>query len=129
MPILTEQEEVFAFGIFEGLSQRKAYRRAYKKSRTWKDATVDSKACVLAGSDKIQERVQELKKEANSERILSFQQIQEMLSDKAREQLNNEGLKAIDILNRMAGHYEKDNKRTVEGTVDANVKVIDVKYS
>ena len=92
MPKLSEQEEIFTFGLFEGLSQRKAYTKAFKKARKWKPATVDSKACVLANQDKIRTRLAQLKETSNSERILSFQQIQEMLSDKVREELNGVGL-------------------------------------
>ena len=34
------KNEKFAQGIFEGLSQRKAYRAAFPSSANWKDATV-----------------------------------------------------------------------------------------
>ena len=123
MHILTEQEEIFTFGIFEGMSQYDAYTKAFKRSRKWKKDTVYSKASTLAKQDKIKERLQELKETANSKRILSFQQIQELLSDRARDGLNTDGLRAIDILNKMAGNYEKDNKLKVDSTEDKNLKI------
>ncbi|HGK7717797.1 TPA: hypothetical protein ACJ63G_001100 [Streptococcus pyogenes] len=43
---LTTKQELFVQGIVSGLSQRQAYRRAYK-SENMADDTVDKKASLL----------------------------------------------------------------------------------
>jgi len=111
---LTEKEEMFAFSVFSGMSQTDAYLKAFKASRKWKKSAVYPKASRMSKQDNIVARMNELKTTAHSKRILSFQELQEMLSDKIREDLDVNGLRAADILNRMAGNYEKDNTQTVK---------------
>lgn len=57
---LTPQQEAFATGLATGLTQAEAYRLAYPRSRAWKDNAVHSRASVLAGNAKVQQRVAEL---------------------------------------------------------------------
>ena len=46
-----------------------------------------------------------------------------MLSDKAKEELNADGIKSIEILNKMQGNYEKDNNQTRPNMV-TDIKVV-----
>lgn len=61
---LTPKQEAFAAGIAEGKTQAEAYRQAFTRSRNWKDEAVWSRASALAATDKVQQRVQELREEA-----------------------------------------------------------------
>lgn len=56
---LTPKQEKFVQGLFARLSQREAYKQAYN-TKNMKDKTVDEKACLLAGQDKIKARLKEL---------------------------------------------------------------------
>lgn len=44
---LTSKQEKYVQGLVAGLSQRKAYRKAYPASEKWTDRTVDSRASEL----------------------------------------------------------------------------------
>jgi len=59
--VLTPQREKYARALYKGLSQRKAYREAYPRSRSWKDATVDKRASELYQNREILGRLQELR--------------------------------------------------------------------
>lgn len=56
-----ELHEQFAHCILKGMTQADAYRHVYPKSRSWKPASVDNKASVLARSPGIQARVARLR--------------------------------------------------------------------
>lgn len=62
--MLTAQQEAFAAGVAQGLSQAEAYRRAYPASTKWRDNTVWSRASELAADSKVRGRVQELLQKA-----------------------------------------------------------------
>lgn len=47
----------------KGLTQRQAYLKAYPRSKNWKPSSVDAKACELAKSVKVSERLKELREE------------------------------------------------------------------
>ena len=61
---LTPKQEAFAAGIAAGKTQAEAYRQAFTRSRNWRDESVWSRASSLAATDKVQQRVQELREEA-----------------------------------------------------------------
>ncbi|WP_330163172.1 terminase small subunit [Streptococcus pneumoniae] len=52
MDRLTPKQELFVQGIISGLSQRQAYRKAYKAEKM-SDETVDSKASELLKNGKV----------------------------------------------------------------------------
>jgi len=58
---LNKQEEEFAKNLFLGDSQIDSYRKAFKQSKNWKDNTVYVKASVLAKTDKVKIRLEELR--------------------------------------------------------------------
>lgn len=60
---LNNQEEQFVLFIFEGESQIDAYRKAFPKSKNWKDTTVSPKASTLLKSNKIQARLKQLREQ------------------------------------------------------------------
>lgn len=61
---ITQNQELYCQARMRGLSQRQAYREAFPKSRSWKDATVDGRACELEASPKVSVRLRELKRAA-----------------------------------------------------------------
>ena len=101
------RHEKFAQGIASGLSQRKAYRAAFKNSVNWKDTTVDNRASELAKTSEVLGRVKELAAEASSKAIMTATERKEWLSKviRSEEEYTKDKLKAVDILNRMDGEY------------------------
>ena len=61
---ITQNQELYCQARMRGLSQRQAYREAFPKSRSWKDATVDGRACELESSPMVSVRLRELKRAA-----------------------------------------------------------------
>jgi phage terminase small subunit len=58
--MMTPQREAFATELASGCTQAEAYRRAFPKSRRWKDETVWKRASELAAVGEVQGRVREL---------------------------------------------------------------------
>lgn len=80
---LTEKQKVFARGLFEGLSQRDAYKKAYDCS-TKKDKTVDELASRLARNVKVRMYLDGLNCEVERSAVLSRQERMVWLSDVVR---------------------------------------------
>lgn len=70
MDNLTERQKIFARGIFEGLTQREAYKKAYN-CKGKKDDTIDSLASRLLSNVKVKKFLDELNKEVNKSAILT----------------------------------------------------------
>lgn len=122
MGVLTNAKyEKFAQGIFEGLSQRKAYREAFPNSAKWKDKTVDSRASELYNTSEILGRLKELQEEAASESIKSVIERKKWLSeliDGEHGGMTADKIRAIDILNKMDGVYTTK----IEGSVSVKLE-------
>lgn len=113
MDKLTPKQELFVQGIISGLSQRQAYRKAYKADRM-KDETVDAKASELLKNGKVTVRYRELLKQFSNMSLWSREQAfneYEWLKNKARASIEQEGvrqansnafLSALDGMNNMA---------------------------
>lgn len=115
------KHEKFAQGIFEGLSQRKAYRAAFPSSIKWKDSTVDSRASELYNTSEILGRLKELQEEAANDSIKSVTERKIWLSeliDGEHLGMTSDRLKAIDILNKMEGVYVTK----VEGSITTKLE-------
>lgn len=112
---LTANQEKFAQAIaLENMSQTDAYRAAYSTENMAID-TIYVKASKLAALDKVRARISELRKEANSPKIMSAQKRKEWLSEIICDPKMdvNAKLKASDQLNRMEGEYIQK----VEGSI------------
>ena len=134
MKDLTEKQKAFARGVFEGLSQREAYKKAYDCS-TKKDKTVDELASRLARNAKVKEYLEEMNKEVEKSAVLSKKERMEWLSrvvttpinavdgesDLCQEYTETQGetfssmkykmpskIQAIQELNKMDGAYEPE---------------------
>lgn len=69
--MLTPKQESYCQARARGLSQRRAYREAYPSSASWKDATVDSRACELEAEGKVLGRLEELRDAAAKASVAS----------------------------------------------------------
>jgi phage terminase small subunit len=102
-------------------------RRTFPSSLKWKDETVDSKASVLANSDKVLERIRELKEQASSEAVKTAIQRKEWLSSVIDDDSIdiNAKLKACDLLNKMDGEYVTKVEADVNTEMNINIELSD----
>lgn len=113
MDKLTPKQELFVQGIISGLSQRQAYRQAYKAEKM-SDAVVDNKASALFNKGEVRVRYRELLKQFSNMSLWSREQAfneYEWLKNKARSSIENDGIRqanstaflsALDGMNNMA---------------------------
>lgn len=103
--------EAYAQAKAEGLSQRKAYRKAFPRSEAWKDSTVDNKAYALERDQgEILARYTELKEiaaNAAGGAVLTRNEKRQLLAEMARDDTlsPSERQRAIDIDNKMEDEY------------------------
>lgn len=118
MPVLENaRHEKFVQCLISGMSQRKAYREAFKQSSKWKDSTVDVKASELFG--KVLVRYKELQEEAQDAAIMTRKERMVALSEIAKNaEKEADMIKAIDTLNKMDGDYT--SKVELSGSVKTN---------
>ena len=105
--MLTAKEEKFCQNIaIDNMTQIDAYKNSYN-AENMGDDTIYVKACELAKKDKIKVRIEELRKQAYSERIINTIQKKELLTNWIYdgESSKADRLKAMDILNKMDGEY------------------------
>lgn len=114
MPVLANaRQEKFVQGLIQGMSQRKAYRAAFKQSKRWKDETIDPKASRLFKDSKVRARYDELLEEAQDEAIMNRKARMVKLSNIAGDdEFPNDQMKAIDLLNKMDNMYIQKNEVT-----------------
>ena len=117
---LTAKQEKFITNIIKGMSQRQAYRAAFKPENM-SDKSVDEKACKLFNEDKIQSRYDELLKELETEAVMTALEKRKLLKTMALDKKNsiNDRLKALDIDNKMAGEYVTK----VEAGINADINI------
>lgn len=121
------RHEIFAQEVAKGMSQRRAYRVAFPNSVKWKDETVDSKASVLANSDKVLERINEIREKASSEAIKTAIERKAWLSaiiDNEAADISSR-LKACDLLNKMDGEYTTKIEADVNTELNINIELSD----
>lgn len=85
---LTIKQEKFVQGLFAGLSQREAYKQAFN-CENMKDKTIDERACVLAGLDKVKTRLDELTNELKERNMVTVERVLEELSHIAFDDIKN----------------------------------------
>jgi phage terminase small subunit len=79
-PYLTAKQEAFAQALFAGMSQRAAWIEAGYSSK-YAVELIDTHACNLANSDKVQLRLQELRDAAAASKISDYRERQEILAE------------------------------------------------
>lgn len=123
MDKLTPKQELFVQGIISGLSQRQAYRQAYKTEKM-SNAVVDNKASAIFNKGEVRVRYRELLKQFSNISLWSREQAfneYEWLKNKARASIENDGIRqansnaflaALDGMNSMAFHdLELEDKK------------------
>ena len=65
-PLENPRHEAYCVARAEGATQRQAMRRAFPARASWKDATIDRKACDLEKLPEVAARVEELKRAAEA---------------------------------------------------------------
>ena len=113
---LTQKQMNFCLEYMKTGNASEAYRRAYN-AENMQTNTIKVKASNMLSKGNIKVTIGLLRKKVEDKGILSFKEIQIMLSKRAKEELNSDGLKSIDILNKMSGNYEKDNKLDITTTI------------
>lgn len=138
--MLNIKQEKFIQNIVKGMSQREAYKDAYKVN--YDEKAIDSKASTLFNSDKVQERYKELLKELEDNSIMSAKERMKWLTKVINGQIthtsydsngnayDNEAyisdkLKSIDILNKMSGEYITKIDADVNSDVTINIELSD----
>ena len=114
--MLTDKQEKFCINVASGMTLIDAYKNSYD-AENMKNDTIYSKACLLAKEDKIRARIDELRKEARTDTIMTAIQRKQFLTDmimKDIEASRTDKLKALDILNKMDGEYITK----IEGNLD-----------
>lgn len=89
--MLTPKQEKFVQGIFNGLTQRQAYKQAYDTSRM-KDSTVDQRAYELFKTSEIKARYEELLNENKEKALYTLEEaINDLIwiKEQAREDILN----------------------------------------
>jgi hypothetical protein len=104
--LLTPKQEAFAQGLASGLSQSEAYRVAYPKAQSWKDATVWRKASLMAGNGDVQARVDQLRREVAKLNLWTREDSVRVLRDVADSEKGSERVQAVKELNAMHGFNE-----------------------
>lgn len=125
--MLTAKQEKFVQSVvLEEMNYSDAYRSAYNTDKM-SDKTVNEKACLLAGEDKIRARMTELRGELLTPKVMTAQQRLEWLTrliDSESEDTNTK-LKAVDIMNKMQGEYTQKVEANVTNEVTINVELVD----
>lgn len=122
---LTARQERFVQNIVNGMTQRQAYKAAFRVVKM-KDEVVDVRACELFKRSKIQVRYQELMAKLEDESIMTAKERMIWLSEvikgiqTEKEAIFTDGdvvvkdveanlstkIKAMDTLNKMTGEYK-----------------------
>lgn len=139
--LLNAKQEKFVQNIISGMTQRQAYKKAYKAK--YSEKSIDEKACVLFNSEKVQKRYKELLGKVEDKTIMSAQERMEWLTGVIKNQEKEEiyiksedgkvkvrnknadlstKIKAIDTLNKMSGEY----KTIVDGSLEVSKKLEDL---
>jgi len=112
MKKLTRRREKFCIEYIKNNGvAAEAYRKSFS-TKNMKDETIWNNAYKLMQNNDVSAMIESLRAKAEAEDILSMNEVLVMLSGRAKEELNSDGLKAIDILNKMKGFYEKDNTQS-----------------
>lgn len=102
MENLTPKQEKFVMALINGMSQRQAYKFAYD-AENMKDATIDTRACRLFKSGKIQSRYNQLVKEKQQNILKNVSNINSDLLSKVEK-------------------YKKDDETVIEFIENAILK-------
>ncbi len=117
--MLTPQQEQYCKNrAIEKMSQRKAYRAAYKEAETMQDNSVDVAACRLEADDKILLRIKELQDEIKAEMMKQ--------AEWTRKDALNELKRLIDRANREMDETNSMSGPNVSAIINAVKELNDI---
>jgi hypothetical protein len=122
---LTIKEEIFVQRRIQGYSQTEAYRFAYN-CENMKDKTVIEKASKLMSKDNVRARYEELLNELKEKSFYTVKKANNDLDwiiEKAKEDIENRGLKQVNINAYLGAVKEKINLNGI--TIKETKKEID----
>lgn len=123
--MLTPKQETFVKSIvLDGMNYSDAYRNAYN-TKGMADKTITEKASRLKDQDNIRARIEELREEIDSPKIMSATKRAEKLSLLAEDEDPNVAMKAIDLLNKMTGEYVQKVVADVDTSYTINIELSD----
>lgn len=123
--MLTPKQEQFCKNIvLNGMNYSEAYKDAYDASRMT-DKSVNERASRLKDEVKIKSRIQELRAEIDSPKIMTVNKRAEKLTSLAESDDPNVAMKAIDLLNKMTGEYVQKVSAEVDTTYTINIELSD----
>ena len=106
------------------MSYSDAYRAAYNTEKMT-DKSINEKASLLKDNDKVRSRINELRAEIDSPKIMSATKRAEMLTAYAESGDPSVALKAIDLLNKMTGEYVQKVVADVDTSYTINIELSD----
>lgn len=106
------------------MSYSDAYRSAYNAEKMT-DKSINEKASLLKDNVKIRSRIEELRAEIDSPKIMSAIKRKEKLSILAESSDPNVAMKAMDLLNKMDGEYVQKVSAEVDTTYTINIELTD----
>lgn len=122
--MLTAKQENFAQAVaVDGMNYSEAYRTHYKTGKMT-DKSIWDAASKLASHPEVSQRIDELKQQIMTPKVMTAQKRAEKLTELAESEDPNVVMKAIDLLNKMTGEYVQkvqasvsyeDNLRKVVG--------------
>jgi len=127
---LTVEEENFCQQIASGQTKSNAFRTAFLGKRGWKATTIASKASVLTKKPAVALRIEALKKESSETAQDEAGKILRELADIAFMRLPEDAftprdkLKAIELLGKVCGVFEKDNQQKSELAVNLLQQIV-----
>ncbi|BAF69578.1 terminase small subunit [Nitratiruptor sp. SB155-2] len=120
---LTQKQEKFCLEYVKTGNASEAYRKAYNANKM-KDETIWSKASILLEKDKVRARVEELRKKAEDEAIMSVSELMKFYTEVIRHDKTTmkDRLKAADQLSKLRGDYTQ--KIEHKGIVPVDVEIV-----
>lgn len=143
--MLTSKQEKYVQNLVKGMSQREAYKNAYKNNMT--DKQIDEEACKLLNQNpKVNQRYKELIEKADDEAIMTAIErkkwLTNVINNKEQEDIYFKGedgietkigsknadlntkMKAMDLLNKMSGEYITKFEGTVNVSYEEAIKEV-----
>jgi phage terminase small subunit len=122
--MLTDKQEKFCVNVATGMTLIDAYKNSYN-TENMVDNSIYCESSKLMDNPKIIQRVDELRKEARTDKIMTAAQRKEFLTNMIMNDIEanrTDKLKALDILNKMDGEYIEK----IKAEVDITNMVVDI---
>ena len=137
--MLRPKQEKYIQNLIKGMSQRQAYKDAYKVK--YRDDVIDRRASDLFNKSEVQVRYKELLKKADDESIMSAIERKKWLTQVIKGDIKNttydsngnsyeneaymsDKMKAVDILNKMDGEYVTNINGIVDLSFEETLKKV-----